>query len=56
MVVKYIYTYNIENKNKNFIWSYEIRTGNPDFTGRIVVIGSKINEKKIEELFFNVGE
>ena len=35
---------------------YEIRTGNPDFTGRIVVIGSKINEKKIEELFFNIGE
>lgn len=28
MVVKYIYTYNIENKNKNFIRSYEIRTGN----------------------------
>ena len=35
---------------------YEIRTGNPDYTGRIVVIGSKIDEKKIEELFFNVGE
>ena len=28
MVVKYIYTYNTKNKNKNFIRSYEIRTGN----------------------------
>ncbi len=31
---------------------YEIRLGNPDYTGRIVVIGSKINEEKIENLFF----
>ena len=31
---------------------YEIRLGEPDFTGRIVVIGSKIDEKKIEKLFF----
>ena len=35
---------------------YEIRLGNPDYTGRIVVIGSKMDEKKIEELFFNKGE
>ena len=32
---------------------YEIRLGNPDYTGRIVVIGSKMDEKKIENLFFN---
>ena len=35
---------------------YEIRLGNPDYTGRIVVIGSKMDEKKIENLFFNKGE
>lgn len=32
---------------------YEIRLGSPDYNGRIVVIGSKINEEKIEKLFFN---
>lgn len=31
---------------------YEIRTGAPDVIGRICVIGSKINENKINELFF----
>lgn len=31
---------------------YEIRLGEPDFTGRIVVIGSKIDEDKIKHLFF----
>ena len=31
---------------------YEIRLGNPDYNGRIVVIGSKLNEEKIEKLFF----
>ena len=30
---------------------YSIRFGNPDFTGRIVVIGSKIDTKKIENTF-----
>ena len=35
---------------------YEIRLGNPDYTGRIVVIGSKMDEKKIEDLFFNNGK
>lgn len=30
---------------------YEIREGEPDYTGRVVVIGSKINEEKIENLF-----
>ncbi len=31
---------------------YEIRKGEPDYTGRVCVIGSKINEKKISALFF----
>ena len=31
---------------------YEIREGKPDYTGRIVVIGSKMDEHRIEELFF----
>ena len=31
---------------------YEIRTGAPDVIGRICVIGSKIDENKISELFF----
>ncbi|MBR1676186.1 MAG: GTP-binding protein [Clostridia bacterium] len=31
---------------------YEIRTGAPDYTGRLCVIGSKIDEEKIEKLFF----
>ena len=35
---------------------YEIRTGNPDYTGRIVVIGSKMNERRIEELFDKLGK
>ena len=34
---------------------YEIRLGSPDYTGRICVIGSKINEQKIEELFNKRG-
>jgi G3E family GTPase len=31
---------------------YEIRTGNADYTGRICVIGSKLNSEKVEKLFF----
>ena len=31
---------------------YEIRPGAPDVIGRVCVIGSKIDEKKISELFF----
>lgn len=31
---------------------YEIRKGAPDYTGRVCVIGSKINEEKIAKLFF----
>ncbi|MCQ2742787.1 MAG: GTP-binding protein, partial [Bacilli bacterium] len=30
---------------------YEIRLGEPDYTGRIVVIGSKLDEGKIADLF-----
>ncbi len=30
---------------------YEIREGAPEYTGRICVIGSKLNEEKLEELF-----
>ena len=35
---------------------YEIRLGNPDYTGRIVVIGSKIDSNKIENLFMKCGK
>lgn len=31
---------------------YEIRLGEPDYTGKVCVIGSKINEEKIAALFF----
>ena len=30
---------------------YEIRLGEPDYTGRVVVIGSQLDLEKIEELF-----
>ena len=30
---------------------YELREGEPDYTGRLVVIGAQIDEHKIEELF-----
>lgn len=33
---------------------YEIRLGDPDITGKVCVIGSKIDENKIESLFFKV--
>lgn len=33
---------------------YEIRLGEPDITGKVCVIGSKIDENKIEDLFFKV--
>ena len=32
---------------------YEIRLGEPDYTGRIVVIGSKLDSNKIEKIFEN---
>ena len=30
---------------------YEIREGEPDYTGRLVVIGTNIDEHELEELF-----
>ena len=30
---------------------YEIREGEPDYTGRLCVIGTEIHEKELEELF-----
>ena len=30
---------------------YELRTGEPDYTGRLVVIGAELKEDKIEEVF-----
>ena len=30
---------------------YELRTGEPDYTGRLVVIGANVDEHKVEELF-----
>ncbi len=30
---------------------YELRTGDPDYTGRLVVIGTDMDEHKLEELF-----
>lgn len=30
---------------------YEIREGQPEYTGRLCVIGSKIDEAKLEKLF-----
>ena len=32
-------------------FGFEIRDGKPDFTGRICVIGSKLDEDKLKELF-----
>jgi len=32
---------------------YEIRSGKPDYTGKICVIGSKLNEDALKELFHN---
>ena len=30
---------------------YEVRTGNPDIIGKVCVIGTKLNEEKLEKLF-----
>ena len=30
---------------------YEVRKGNPDYTGKLCVIGSELKEDKIAELF-----
>ena len=34
---------------------YELRDGNPEYTGRICVIGSKMDEEKLEKLWFERG-
>lgn len=34
---------------------YELRDGNPEYTGRICVIGSKMDEAKLEKLWFERG-
>ena len=31
---------------------YEIRIGEPDVTGKLCVIGSKLDEEKVNKLFF----
>ena len=31
---------------------FDIRSGSPEYTGRICVIGSKMNEDKLEALWF----
>jgi G3E family GTPase len=47
----------VEDVNGGWIYfdfvdgEYELRTGEPDYTGRLVVIGADIDEHKIEELF-----
>ena len=47
----------VEDVNGSWIYfdmvpgEYELRDGEPDYTGRLCVIGSKIDEHKIEELF-----
>ena len=33
---------------------YEIRLGEPDYTGRVVVIGSNLNKEKVEGLYNNI--
>ena len=30
---------------------HEVRTGRPDYTGRLCVIGAELNEEKLAELF-----
>ena len=47
----------VEDVNGGWIYfdfvdgEYELRAGEPDYTGRLVVIGADIDEHKIEELF-----
>ena len=50
-------------EDENGIWTYfdmvpeeyELRDGNPEYTGRICVIGSKMDEEKLEKLWFERG-
>jgi hypothetical protein len=30
---------------------YELRSGDPDYTGRLVVIGAEVKEAEVEKLF-----
>lgn len=47
----------VENKDGGWIYfdmtpgEYEIREGDPDYTGRLCVIGTNIEESKLKELF-----
>lgn len=47
----------VENEAGGWIYfdmvpgEYEIRDGEPDYTGRLCVIGTDIDERKLEELF-----
>ncbi len=47
----------VENKEGGWIYfdlvpgEYEIREGEPDYTGRLCVIGTHMDERKLEELF-----
>ena len=47
----------VEDVNGGWIYfdfvdgEYELRSGEPDYTGRLVVIGADIDEHKLEELF-----
>lgn len=47
----------VENADGGWIYfdmvpgEYEIRDGEPDYTGRLCVIGTDLDEKKLEELF-----
>ena len=50
-------------EDENGVWTYfdmvpeeyELRDGNPEYTGRICVIGSKMDEEKLEKLWFERG-
>ena len=43
----------LENEEEygDILRANEVRTGAPEYTGRICVIGAKINEEKLEKLF-----
>jgi len=47
----------VPNKNGEWIYfdlvpgEYELRKGSPDYTGKLCVIGSKLDESKLKELF-----
>ena len=47
----------VENENGSWIYfdmvpgEYEVREGQPDYTGRLCVIGADLDERRLEELF-----